>query len=182
MYISRVALTTCDTYEQHQAIWSLFPDQADRKREHLFRVENELKGQVLVLLQSASEPQSSSKAQVIQSKIFNVNLVVGNVYKFKVLANPTRCLSNNKKVVEIKDEAEQIIWLQRKLSGGNITITSMESKLVKSKKSYTSRFVCFEGILQINNAEQVYSALIMGIGRKKYAGAGLLSLARMPVN
>ncbi len=177
MYISRVALTTRDTYEQHQAIWSLFPDQPDRKRDHLYRVENENNDQVLVLLQSASQPKSSNNAEVLQSKSFKINLESGEYYKFKLLANPTRCLSNNKKVVEIKDEASQISWLQRKLSGANVTVTAMDSKLVSSKKSYKSRFVCFEGILQINNSDQVYAAIIMGIGRNKHAGAGLLSLA-----
>lgn len=47
-----------------------------------------------------------------------------------------------------------------------------------SKKSFNSCFVCFEGVMQLTNAEQVYSALVMGIGRKKHAGAGLLSLAK----
>jgi CRISPR system Cascade subunit CasE len=50
--------------------------------------------------------------------------------------------------------------------------------LVNSRKSYKSRFVTFEGILQITNADTIQNAVVMGIGRKKHAGAGLLSLAR----
>ncbi|MBB1469656.1 type I-E CRISPR-associated protein Cas6/Cse3/CasE [Pseudoalteromonas sp. SG41-5] len=40
MYISIVALKATDSYEQHQAIWSLFPNTPERRRDHLFRVEN----------------------------------------------------------------------------------------------------------------------------------------------
>jgi CRISPR system Cascade subunit CasE len=178
MYISKVALNTRDTYEQHQAIWSLFPNTPDRKRDHLFRVEDERNGQMLVLLQSSSQPQSSEQAQVLQSKALTIQLNNDDYYKFKLLANPTKCLSKGKKVIEIKDEAEQVVWLQRKLSGANVTVTALESKLVQSKKSFYSRFVCFEGVMQVTNAEQIYSALVMGIGRKKHAGAGLLSLAK----
>lgn len=178
MYISRVALHVSDTYEQHQAIWSLFPNAPDRKRDHLFRVEDERNGQIVVLLQSTSQPQSSQQAQVLQTKALTIQLNNGDYYKFKLLANPTKCLSQGKKVIEIKDEAEQVAWLQRKLSGANVTVTALESKLMPSKKSFNSCFVCFEGVMQLTNAEQVYSALVMGIGRKKHAGAGLLSLAK----
>lgn len=178
MHISLVALKTTDSYDQHQAIWSLFPDTPERKRDHLFRVESEKNGQLMVLLQSSSAPQTSEHAKVIQSKPLKVNLTNGDYYKFKLLANPTKCLSQGKKVIELQEEAEQVQWLQRKLSGANVTVTSIDSILVPSRKCCTSRFFCFEGILQVTNAEQINTVLVMGVGRKKHAGAGLLSLAR----
>lgn len=178
MYISLVALKTTDSYEQHQAIWSLFPDTHERKRDHLFRIESNNSGQLVALLQSATEPKNSDQAEVLQSKPFNPKLAEGEYYKFKLVANPTKRLSKERNVIEIKEEADQIQWLQRKLAGANVTVTSMESALVSSKKSYKSRFINFEGILQITDAEQMYRAMVMGVGRKKHAGAGLLSLAK----
>lgn len=178
MYISLVALKTTDSYDQHQAIWSLFPDTPERKRDHLYRVESEKDGRLMVLLQSSTVPKSSETATVLQSKPLQFNLTNGDYYKFKLLANPTKCLSQGKKVIELQEEAEQIQWLQRKLSGANVTVTSIDSMLVPSRKCFTSRFVCFEGILQVTNAMQINTALVMGVGRKKHAGAGLLSLAR----
>ncbi len=178
MHISLVTLKSTDSYEQHQAIWSLFPNTPDRKRDHLFRIEGNEKGQLLALLQSSTEPKSSDKAEVLQSKPFNLKLLNGEYFKFKLIASPTKCLSKERKVIEIKDEAEQIQWLQRKLDGANVTVTSIESKLVDNRKSFKSRFVTFEGVLQITDADKMYRAVIMGIGRKKHAGAGLLSLAR----
>ena len=180
MYISMVALKATDSYEQHQAIWSLFPKTPERRRDHLFRVENKTAtGEVMVLLQSASEPVSSEQSQVLQSKLFSPTLENEEFYKFKLVAYPTKCISKGKKVIEIKDENEQNAWLHRKLSGANVTVTALDSFLVKNKKSFNNRFVCFEGILQVTKAEQIYQALVMGIGRQKHAGAGLLSLAKV---
>lgn len=178
MYISMVALNVTDSYDQHQAIWELFPGPAERKRDHLFRVESSANNQVTILLQSTSEPKSHQGAKVLQSKLFSPTVNNGDYYKFKLLANPTKCLSKGKKVIDIKDEAEQVTWLQRKLSGANVTVTSIESTLVTSRKTHTSRFVAYEGVFQVTEAAQIYSALVMGIGRKKHAGAGLLSLAK----
>ncbi len=178
MFISMVALNSADSYEQHQAIWSLFPDTPDRKRDHLFRVESEQAGRYLALLQSSSSPQSSDEAIVLQSKSFELVLANGEYFKFKLVALPTKKLSKTKRILEIKDESDQIAWLQRKLAGANVTVTSVDSKLVSNKKSFNSNFVIFEGILQITNADQIQAAVLMGIGRKKHAGAGLLSLAK----
>lgn len=178
MYLSQVMLSVHDSYEQHQAIWSLFPDVPDRKRDHLFRVEEAGRQACKVLLQSTTEPKSNEQATVLACKAFLAEINQGAFYKFKLLAYPTKCLSKGKKVIEIKDPNEQVQWLQRKLSGANVTVTAMDSLLVRNKKAYNSRFVCFEGILQVMDNEQIQRALIMGIGRKKHAGAGLLSLAR----
>ncbi len=179
MFISKVVLNTADSYEQHQAIWSLFPNTPERSRDHLFRVEDQDSKQAKVLLQSSTEPQESDKAKILQSKPYQLSINAGEYFKFKILALPTKCLSVSKKVIELKDSDEQVEWLQRKLSGANVTVTSMESKLVSNKQSYMSRFVCFEGILHVTDADQIYRAVVMGIGRKKHAGAGLLSLARI---
>ncbi len=178
MYLSQVILKVHDSYEQHQAIWSLFPNLPQRKRDHLFRVEQIDRTQVKILLQSSTQPQSSDEASVIASKMFTAEIAESGFYKFKLLAYPTKCLSQSKKVIEIKDVDEQVQWLQRKLEGANVTVTAMDNMLVRSKKSFNSRFVCFEGLLQVLDKSQIERALVMGIGRKKHAGAGLLSLAR----
>ncbi len=178
MYLSQVLLKTTDSYEQHQAIWSLFAGVPERKRDHLFRVEESEFKSCKVLLQSSTQPSSSEQAKVVAIKEFKISVSQDEFYKFKLLAYPTKCLSQGKKVIEIKDIDQQVEWLQRKLNGANVTVTAMDNVLVRSKKSFNSRFVCFEGILQVTDREQIQRALTLGIGRKKHAGAGLLSLAR----
>jgi len=179
MYLSKVVVGSHDSYEQHQAIWTLFGGTPGRTRDHLFRVEARDSGQCTLLLQSSTLPESSDDARVLISKEFYPGVSEESHYKFKLVGYPTKCLSQGKKVVEIKDSGEQVEWLQRKLSGANIQVTAMEELMVKSKKIFNSRFVCFEGILQVHDPEQIERALVMGVGRKKHAGAGLLSLARI---
>lgn len=178
MYISLVGLKATDSYEQHQAIWSLFPGAPERKRDHLFRIEGGKGGQQVALLQSTSEPISSNSATVLQTKPYDLNLSNGEYFKFKLVAYPSRRLSKERRVLEIKEEAEQVEWLQRKLTGANVTVTAIDSKLISSRKSGNARFVIYEGVLQITNQDEIYQAVVMGVGRKKHAGAGLLSLAR----
>ncbi|TCS39017.1 type I-E CRISPR-associated protein Cas6/Cse3/CasE [Reinekea marinisedimentorum] len=179
MYLSKVVVNHHDTYEQHQAIWKLFPGTPERKRDHLFRVEEQSQNSCKLLLQSSTQPASCDEAEVLITKEFNPQLSEGSFYKFKLVAYPTKCLSAGKKVVEIKEADAQVEWLQRKLEGANVQVTAMDSFLVSSKKTYNSRYVCFEGIIQVLNTQLIEKALVMGIGRKKHAGAGLLSLARM---
>jgi len=179
MYISMVALKATDSYELHQSNWSLFPKTPERRRDHLFRVETTgPDGNTMVLLQSSTQPKSCEQAEVLQAKPFKPQLTNEEYYKFKLLAYPTKCLSKGKRVIEIHEENEQIAWLHRKLSGANVTVTAMVSVMAQSRKTHNSRYVCFEGILQVTDAEKIYKALVMGIGRQKHAGAGLLSLAK----
>ncbi len=179
MYLSRVMVKSHDTYEQHQDVWKLFTGTRNRKRDHLFRVEERGRDFCKLLLQSSTEPVSTEDVKVMATKEFKPELLEGGYYKFKLVAYPTKCLNQSKKVVEIKEAAEQVEWLQRKLLGANVHVTSMDNFLVRNKKSFNSRFVCFEGIIQVLNPQEIERVLIMGIGRKKHAGAGLLSLARM---
>lgn len=178
MYLSQVVVKVHDSYEQHQAIWELFPNVPDRKRDHLFRVEDRNQHDCKVLLQSATPPTSSKQADVLATKEFLPKVLEGEYYKFKLVAYPTKRLSEGKKVIEIKEADDQVQWLQRKLEGARVQVTAMEDFLVTSKKAFNSRFVCFEGILQVLDPNAIERALVMGIGRKKHAGAGLLSLAR----
>ena len=179
MYMSMVALKVTDTYQQHQAIWGLFPDRPDAKRDHLFRVEKKsASGESLAIVQSEHAPQSHEGAQVLQSKSFEPALCQGTHYQFKLLANPTKCVKESQKRVEIKDKDEQAQWLKRKFEGADVHISSMESVFVKNKKSFNSCFVCFEGMLHVHEPEKIERLLKKGVGRQKYAGAGLLSLAR----
>lgn len=178
MYLSKVTLSSHDSYAQHQDVWSLFPGVPDKKRDHLFRVEQSDQQQSVILLQSSIEPKSSQQAQVIASKAFKPSVSVNGFYKFKVLAYPTKRINKTQKVIEIKGDDQQVEWLQKKLSGANVTVTSMQNQLVSSSKTRHSRFVCFEGILQVIEPAQIERVLVAGIGRKKHAGAGLLSLSR----
>ncbi len=178
MYISLIRLKTLDSYEQHKAIWTLFPDTPDRKRDHLFRIEAGQRNEVTALLQSSTEPKGSVDAEVMQTKKLHLALSAGEYFKFKLTAYPAKRSATSKRIIELKNENEQIEWLHRKLESANVTVTSVSSTLVRNKNKINVLFTTFEGILQVNNVEKINRLVFMGIGRKKHAGAGLLSLAR----
>lgn len=178
IYISLVQLKGTDPYIQHQAIWSLFPNVSKSKREHLFRIELKKGNNCVALLQSATQPQSSKQAKVLQSKPFSLSLKNDTSYKFKLVANPTKRCIKTKKILDIVNRSDQITWIKKKLSGAKVNVSSISDYLVSSKKCKCSRYVTYEGILQITDNKQIENAVITGIGRKKHAGAGLLSLAR----
>ena len=88
MFISLIKLKAANGYENHKAIWSLFPGRPDDKRDHLFRIESVESGTAKALLQSVTEPVSSKFATVLQSKEFTVQLEQASNYRFKITANP----------------------------------------------------------------------------------------------
>ena len=91
MFISLIQLKAKDSYQQHQAIWSLFPNRPEGIRDHLFRIESVEGTAVKALLQSATEPTTSGVASVLQSKRFILQLENAGQYRFKVrLIQPKR--------------------------------------------------------------------------------------------
>jgi len=179
VFISLISLKGTNSYQQHQEIWSLFPDRPHAKRDHLFRVESVEQGLTKALLQSAIKPITSDSASVLQSKEFNLLLKKETHYRFKITANPTKKDSKSGCLRDLATETDQVDWIQRKLGGAKVTVTSVDPKLVVYKDHQFTKLVTFEGVIQIEDVEKVEGYVVNGIGRKKHAGAGLLSLARM---
>jgi CRISPR system Cascade subunit CasE len=179
VFISLIQLKAKDSYQQHQAIWSLFPNRPEDIRDHLFRIESVEGSAIKALLQSATEPTTSKEASVLQSKRFILQLENTRQYRFKVTANPTKKDSRSGRLLDLVSEEEQVAWLQRKLEGARLTVTSIDSKLINYHSHQFTRFVTFEGVIQVEDVDRVQEYVVKGIGRKKHAGAGLLSLARM---
>ncbi len=178
MYISQVIVQSTEPYEQHKAIWSLFNHAEQRKRDHLFRVESVIGRQCNVMLQSTTKPVSTEEVLVINTKEYAPSINQG-AYRFKLTANPTKKCGETRRIIDFKVADEQIAWLQRKLTGNNITVTSLDSTIVNIKRKERARFVTFEGVINVLEPDSVYSHMMLGIGRKKHAGAGLLTLAKI---
>jgi len=179
VFISLIQLKAKDSYQQHQAIWSLFPNRPEGIRDHLFRIESAEGDTIKALLQSATEPTTSEVAIVLQSKRFMLQLETAGQYRFKITSNPTKKDSRSGRLLDLVSEEEQVVWLQRKLAGAKVTVKSIDSKLINYHSHQFTRFVTFEGVIQVEDVNRVQEYVVKGIGRKKHAGAGLLSLARM---
>jgi CRISPR system Cascade subunit CasE len=178
MYISQIVIPTTDTYKQHKYVWSLFSMVEDRKRDHLFRVETSSSGRCVALLQSPTQPKATDDVAVVNSKEYNPVISKG-LYKFKVTANPSKRCNESRKILDLSNADEQIAWLQRKFGDNNVTVSNIESNIVKIKTKERARFVTFEGVVSIANPDHMYGLMMVGIGRKKHAGAGLITLTRL---
>lgn len=104
MYISKARI--CDTvqacqlakegfYAGHKAVWRLFADDPDRKRDFLYRQERGTGGNSLgldFLIVSRREPDLVSGWRV-QTKPYAPQLDSGDLLRFRLTANPTRIVT-----------------------------------------------------------------------------------------
>ncbi|EKM0371881.1 type I-E CRISPR-associated protein Cas6/Cse3/CasE [Cronobacter turicensis] len=197
MYLNKVMVNwrwARDPYQLHRALWQLFPDAPQAKREFLFREEQQQPGTgTLLLLQSALVPVDAPVARIIASKPFNPVLKAQQSLRFRLRANVVKTIKdahgrqNNAgnpkrcRVPLIKEE-EQLQWLQRKLSEtaliNDVRIMS-EKPLFFQKSGMDGKIqpVCFEGVLTITDCQRFMQLLQTGIGPAKALGCGLLTIA-----
>jgi CRISPR system Cascade subunit CasE len=200
MYLSKMQIvgTACrNPYEIHRALWELFPENTEDKRDFLFRVERTDSHRAEILMQSVRKPEKSSpNVQSIESRAYLLTLHEGQRLRFLLVANPIRTISDEKgrksatgdpkkcRVPLIRDE-DQKGWLVRKFD----ECASLETLIVDRKtpfyfrKDKEDRFgkiqpVIFQGVLNVREPETFVCLIRKGIGPAKAFGCGLLSLAR----
>lgn len=207
MYLSRLTLNRSRTanywaanaYRIHQRM--MMACEGDERV--LFRVEEQGE-RVCILVQTQEEPvweKAFSDLPVLdkpaECKAFDLKLVNGQTYRFRLLANPTVKKTVEKEGEEkrktrlgVLGEAEQRAWLERKLmeAGGEI----LECRVVRQAMQYAYKSgqneeggrqahlaVLYEGVLRANDAALLRQAVESGIGSGKGYGFGLLSLGHI---
>lgn len=215
-----------DVQQLHRTILRAFPaaPNNDAARQHfgvLFRAEP-LPDQPLlarVLVQSTHEPDWSyllpdylapsidnrpnPATRVLDGEYTKV--VAGMQLRFRLRANPTKKIGDRNekqaerwrgKRVELRDERDQLAWLQRKAEQGGFGLLaarsapeladiriSPQANVTGSRREGTDRTkmtfgaALFEGVLVVRDADRFRQTLIDGIGRGKAYGFGLLSIA-----
>lgn len=223
-------LADCQT--MHRRILSAFGDaEAKAARAEfgvLYRVEHDARmNMTAVLVQSSERPDwSRLPAQYLREHEADnpacksvgdkyAGLKSGMRLRFRLRANPTRKIETktlvdgkrrNGKRVELRDEAEQAAWLERKAAqhgfrlravrsidedkrtglrksqdkdandGGSDVASSGDDNRVRTPR-LTFASVLFEGELIVTDKELFVAALERGIGTGKAYGFGLLSVA-----
>ena len=217
MYLSRLILNPrsrqvqseiADAYQMHRTILRAFdtalPDASERV---LFRVEMfPQSGGLVVLVQSQTQPNwdwltapdcTYLLRDVLDNpavKIFNLKLLSGQFFSFRLRANPTIKKSAtdkghvNGKREGLFRESDQIAWLERKLveAGCGVldVLVSGQGQVNGCRNSngqphkLTFHSVQFDGFLRVDDPDRLMTAIIQGIGSAKGFGFGLLSLAR----
>lgn len=209
-------------YHVHQRLCMAFPS-AERKTGDtnfikmkrqvnggfLFRVDPLPGGRAMIIVQSAVEPDweyafhnaEYFMAAPPQWKPYNPSFTHGQRLRFRLLANPTRCL-RSKSIGpdgnQIREEyigkrvpvpaGKMIEWLIDRSEKAGFSI---EEKAATFHQGYISirksreaeeirlRAVRYEGMLNVVDASIFRDIIISGIGRGKAFGFGLLSVCRL---
>jgi CRISPR system Cascade subunit CasE len=204
MFLSRVRLDTNKRKTQiafespnlfHGAVETSF---SERQRRNLWRIDK-LMGQYYILILSEDRPcldgfirQFGYKGETGEIKEYDAllnRLDIDQKWRFRLVANPTRTIKNDKgerKISAHVSEKYQLQWLTQKAEKHGFEIN--EAMVVSSdwkifrKNGGASRVrlkeAVFEGSLTIKDLELFKSALIRGIGREKVYGMGMLTIVR----
>ena len=188
MFLSKVQLGGVkNPYKIHRSLWDLFPDMPDAERPFLYRVSwpsHEGPWEVLMLSRIAPDAKASDSCAILATKEFKPKLIVGQVLRFTLCANPTKRLSAERKRVPLIHEEQQIEWLRRKLGD---SANLLEAQIADGRVLHFRRkgvlgkvaTITFNGLLQVTEPGGLTEAVEDGIGPAKAFGCGLLSLARV---
>lgn len=195
LYLSRLTMNQgrmalgwlSNPYRIHQRLKMACPEDL----RLLFRVE-EADPATRILVQTHTLPDwatAFNQFPVLQGlpemKTFDPQLVPGQQYTFRLVANPT-VKREGKRIGWIKEE-DQIDWLARHLKTAGSELVgcrTQQCRVQHSKKTDDNGnailhlLVQFDGLLVCRDAEKLIAALGQGIGSAKGFGCGLLSLAR----
>ncbi|OOV86278.1 type I-E CRISPR-associated protein Cas6/Cse3/CasE [Oceanospirillum linum] len=202
MYLSKVRLNWAQAknpYEQHRALWQLFPEQPDGKRDFLYRVEQTLKGQgAVVLMQSLQRPAENENVELLAVRELQLSLYQEQFLRFRLRANPIKAIKDKSKGERIRNgksytrtvrvplvhEEQQQAWLERKLAGcASVQALNIQQEMPlnfhKAREKYSGKIqpVLFDGVLMIEDEQAFLDVLKKGIGPAKSLGCGLISLA-----
>ena len=185
-------------YEMHRTLSKAFGDEAQAAARCLFRVDEDRRGGLRLLVQSQTPPlweRLTTAADYLcgppQTKPFAPALRAGQTLAFRLRANPTKrqaAKADGKRQgsrVGLYLETDRLAWLKRQgIAHGftleTVTLTDDGPALspVKGRDAVFSA-ARFEGILRVTDAAALSSALTGGIGSGKGFGFGLLSLSRL---
>ena len=206
MFISRVEIpweAARNRYDIHRQLWRLFPGQERETRASgdearhgfLFRVEDQRTGRpARLLVQSQRMPASADGVCLLGVREIRPAPTAGRRLAFVLTANPVKTITDaerdakpgkqsEKCRVPLIKEEEQRNWLARKLiPAATLVSTNVlphAPLYFRKGKSAGKLVTCtFEGVLRVDEPEQLAHLLENGIGPAKGFGCGLLLVRR----
>lgn len=206
MFISRVEVpweVARNPYDLHRQLWSLFPGEERETRANgegarqgfLFRIEDRRAGRAArLLVQSRRAPVRGEGLLVLGSREINPTPRAGQRLAFVLTANPVKTITDAERntkpgkqsqkcrVPLIKEDAQRD-WLVRKLAPA-ATLESADimphAPLYFRKGKSAGKLVTatFEGVLRVEEPDQLTHLLENGVGPAKGFGCGLLLVRR----
>ena len=183
-----------DSYAWHKRIWEAFPGRPETERTFLTRMDDTGHGfRLLILSKDPPSPPDWCPSDNWQSKIVEDSFFRQSVYRFSLLANPTKKLvvrdangikkKNGRRIALSKSE-DLIAWIERKGELHGFTVDSDSLKTVprprqhflKQGQSGTHTVTEFTGALRVTDPIAFQQAASHGIGSAKAFGFGMLCL------
>jgi CRISPR system Cascade subunit CasE len=222
MYLSRLVLNLRnrevrrdlgDCHALHRTLMSVWGQlgaglEARRSVGLLYRIEAFGPGSLPTLLvQSSAQPlwaalETGYLAQPAVTKPMSAlcdRLKVGSRLRFRLRANPTRCIREEREAgarrVELRRDDDRIAWLVRKGvdqhgfrildSNGQLAVRLGPVEKVKGSRPtpagtttvVTIGATLYDGTMEVTDLDRFRHALAEGIGRGRAYGCGLLSIA-----
>lgn len=211
MVISKIAFNESAAFKEifsggytlHQAVWDLFADSLDRRRDFLYRLEF-LGRMPLVYTVSSRAPNDTKGLWRIETKGYSPKIEPGMKLGFSVRVNPTvkRDGKRHDVVMDAKYKArmsdsdgeasiqELIVdscgkWLEKRAQENGFKTLQLRAdgyqqiRFNKTKDSTLVRYstVDISGALEVINKQAFTNMLLAGLGSAKGFGCGLM-LAR----
>lgn len=209
MYISRMRFNprrtaTCGIYGMHQDVWRLFADSPNRKRDFIYRQDDNV-----VFAVSERKPEDDSCSWIIETKDYAPVVSEGEIFSFSLRVNPVvrsrksgkwqkhdAIQHERKKRLEEGDNADRFLvaqevvvsWLQKREEQLGLNVASdsvlIENYLFNQKmhkvngKQGNISFVDVQGICTVTDVTAFQKTLFAGIGSAKAFGCGLLLVRR----
>lgn len=209
MYISRMRFNpriaaTRGIYGMHQDVWRLFADSPDRKRDFIYRQDENV-----VLAVSERKPEDDFGSWVIETKDYAPIINDGETLSFSLRVNPvvkSRKSGKWQKHDAIQHErkkrlaeggdadrflvAQEVIvsWLQKRKEQLGFSVASnsvlIENYLFNQRmhkpngKQGIISCVDVQGVCTVTNVDALKNTLFSGIGSAKAFGCGLLLVRR----
>ncbi len=194
-----------DTYAWHKKTWLCFPGREKDTRDFLTRLDPVDCGfRLLILSSTAPQRPPWCPEPAWRSKIVPETFLTQTVFRFSLVANPTRKTRSEKNGVTTKngrrvpivsredtEDAEGKIipgllsWLTRKAEAHGFIIAIDQVRTVPRARQYFIKNgmlglhsgVEFQGVLRVTDPEKFRQAFTQGIGSAKAFGFGMLVLA-----
>lgn len=182
-----------DFYEMKRTLAHAFGDKFEESNM-LFRIENTSE-HPFILVQSQIKPNWNYLidrdgyliAEPVYKKLEKINFEKGEIFAFKLRANPTKNVEGKK--LGIFDEEKQLEWIKKQradMHGYNVIQVNITPEDIRKGKKFANNpismyTVVFNGYLQVTDEEKFKKAFLNGIGRSKRFGCGMLSLARREI-
>lgn len=189
------ALKITDPYELHKVIYSLFSDvrsleekQSSQPSGFLYADHGgDYQSKKILLLsnRSPSEHVQDQYGEVV-SKPISPDFLHYDIYRFKVIVNPTWRESVSRKLVPVKGRDAIANWfLQRAQSSWGFEVVPSQLQVdhtevlqfkAKSDRLITLAQAQVQGVLKVKDRRVFIESFSQGIGRGRAFGCGLLQI------